>query len=121
MSWMMVLVFVGTIAQKDLGLYEAQQRFFSCWIAWFGFFPSPGGRTLLVLMTINITFFMLKPTFWSKKKAGIIVTHVGVLLLLVGGGITAWFSSEGNMIIEEGHASNLIIDLFVHLFCSMYI
>ena len=112
MSWMMVLVFVGTIAQKDLGLYEAQQRFFSCWIAWFGFFPSPGGRTLLVLMTINIIFFMLKPRFWLKKKAGIIVTHVGVLLLLVGGGITAWFSSEGNMIIEEGHASNFIIDLF---------
>ena len=112
MFWMMVLVFVGTIAQKDLGLYEAQQRFFSCWIAWFGFFPSPGGRTLLMLMTINITFFMLKPTFWSIKKAGIIVTHIGVLLLLVGGGITAWFSSEGNMIIEEGHASNFIVDLF---------
>ncbi len=112
MFWMMVLVFVGTIAQKDLGLYEAQQRFFSCWIAWLGFFPSPGGRTLLMLMTINITFFMLKPTFWSIKKAGIIITHMGVVLLLVGGGVTTWFSSEGNMVIEEGHASNFIVDLF---------
>ena len=108
----MVLVVLGTLAQKDLGLYEAQQRYFSCWVTWIGFIPTPGGRTALFIMTFNLIFFMLKPTFWSLKKIGIIITHSGVLLLLIGGGITAWFSTEGNMVIKEGETSNVIIDLF---------
>ena len=110
--WMMVLVVLGTLAQRDLGLYEAQQRFFSCWITWIGPFPTPGGRTALFLMTSNLIFFMLKPGFWRTKKIGIIIIHSGVLLLLLGGGITAWFSTEGNMVIQEGEISNVIIDLF---------
>ena len=112
MLWMMVLVVLGTLAQRDLGLYEAQQRFFSCWITWIGPVPTPGGRTALFLMTFNLMFFMLKPGFWTTKKIGIIIIHSGVLLLLLGGGITAWFSSEGNMVIQEGETSNVIVDLF---------
>ena len=112
MLWMMVLVVLGTLAQRDLGLYEAQQRFFSCWISWIGPIPTPGARTALSLMTMNLIFFMLKPGFWATKKIGIITIHTGILLLLLGGGITAWFSSEGNMVIQEGESSNFIIDLF---------
>ena len=110
--WLMVLVVLGTLAQRDLGLYEAQQRFFSCWISWIGPIPTPGARTALSLITMNLIFFMLKPGFWSTKKIGIITIHTGILLLLLGGGITAWFSSEGNMVIQEGESSNFIIDLF---------
>ena len=36
--------------------------------------------------------------------------HIGGLLLLIGGGITAKFSSEGQMVIEEGSFANYIID-----------
>jgi len=108
----MVLVVLGTLAQRDLGLYEAQHRYFSCWVTWLGFIPTPGGRTLLFVMTLNLFFFLLKPGFWTVKKIGIVITHLGVLLLLVGGGITAWFSTEGNMVIKEGETSNVIIDLF---------
>ena len=110
--WMMVLVVLGTLAQRDLGLYEAQQRFFSCWISWFGPIPTPGGRTALFIMTTNLMFFMFKPGFWSLKKIGIITIHTGVLLLLLGGALTAWFSSEGNMVIQEGESSDFIVDLF---------
>ena len=31
--WMMVLVFIGTVVQKDVGLYAAQKKYFSSfWI-----------------------------------------------------------------------------------------
>ena len=33
-----------------------------------------------------------------------------VILLLIGGGLTAIFSSEGNMVIEEGAQSNRVDD-----------
>ena len=45
-------------------------------------------------------------------KIGIITIHTGVLLLLLGGALTAWFSSEGNMVIQEGESSDFIVDLF---------
>ena len=110
MLWMMVLVVLGTLAQKDYGLYESQRWFFSAWISWIGFIPTPGGRLTLLVMFINIFCFILKKSFWSFKKIGIITTHLGVLLLLIGGGLTAWFSSEGVMVIKEGESSNFISD-----------
>ncbi len=110
MIWLMVLVILGTLAQKDYGLYKAQQWFFSPWITWLGPFPFPGAKLTLVAMFVNVLCFTLKTSFWSFKKIGIVTTHLGVLLLLFGAGLTAWFSSEGSMIIKEGDSSNFISD-----------
>ncbi len=106
--WMMVLVFFGTIAQRDMGLYYAQQKYFSNWITWFWIFPTPGGRLTMLVMFVNMVAFLLKPTLWHRKKIGIIIVHLGALLLLFGGGLTAYFSFEGNMVIDEGKTANFI-------------
>ena len=108
--WLMILVILGTLSQADIGLYSAQEKYFSSWITWLGIMPTPGGRLALFIMFLNLFSFVLKRSFWSIKKIGIIITHLGVLLLLLGGGVTAWFSSEGVMIIEEGGFSNFIAD-----------
>ena len=75
MFWLMILVVLGTLAQANIVLYEAQQRYFSSWILWFKFFPTPGGRLTLLVMFINLSCFILKPSFWSFKKIGIIRTE----------------------------------------------
>ena len=110
MIWMMVLVVLGTLAQKDMGLYAAQNRYFSSWITWFWFAPMPGGRLTLIIIFINLSFFFFNKSIWKLKKLGIIVLHLGGILLLIGGGLTAMFSSEGNMVIEEDTKSNHIED-----------
>ena len=106
--WLMILVVLGTLAQADIGLYDSQQKYFSSWIISIWHIPFPGGRLTLLVMFINLFSFTLKPSFWSLKKIGIIIIHCGVLLLLIGGGVTAWFSSEGMMSIDEGKSSNFI-------------
>ena len=108
--WMMILVFVGTIAQRDMGLYYAQQKYFSNWLAWFGPLPVPGGRLTMLIMFLNMTSLLFRHTLWQLKKVGIIIVHMGALLLLIGGGITAWFSFEGNMVLDEGNKSNFIVN-----------
>jgi len=108
--WMMLLVVLGTLAQKDIGLYAAQNRYFSAWITWFWFVPMPGGRLTLIIIFINLSFFFFKKSIWKIKKLGIVILHLGGMLLLIGGGLTAMFSSEGNMVIEEGSKSNYIED-----------
>ena len=109
--WLIVLVFFGTIAQKDIGLYASQMKYFSSFYFLFlGFIPLPGGRLVLLLMTINLFSSMFKRNLWQLKKIGIVIVHLGGLLLLVGGGLTAYFSSEGNMVIAEGEATNYVDD-----------
>ena len=111
--WMIVLVFFGTLAQKDIGLYASQMKYFSSYYFTVGgFIPVPGGRSVLLLMTINLAFSLFKKNLWKMKKVGIIIVHVGGLLLLLGGGITAQFSSEGNMVISEGETINYVDDYF---------
>ena len=61
-------------------------------------------------MTVNLFSSMFKRSLWQLKKIGIIIVHLGGLLLLVGGGLTAYFSSEGNMVIAEGETSNYVDD-----------
>ena len=109
--WLIVLVFFGTIAQKDIGLYASQMKYFSSFYFLFlGFIPLPGGRLVLLLMTVNLFSSMFKRNLWQLKKIGIVIVHLGGLLLLVGGGLTAYFSSEGNMVIAEGEAANYVDD-----------
>jgi hypothetical protein len=108
--WMMMLIVLGTLAQKDMGLYAAQKRYFSAWITWFWFIPMPGGRLTLIIILINLSFFFFKTSIWKIKKLGIVILHLGGILLLVGGGLTAMFSSEGNMVIEESAQSNHVED-----------
>ena len=110
MIWMMVLVIFGTIAQKDMGLFAVQEKYFSSWILWVWYFPLPGARPTMLLMFINLSFFFFNKSLWKKSKLGIIILHLGGMLLLVGGGLTAIFSSEGNMVIDEGSSSNFIED-----------
>ena len=108
--WMMILVFIGTIAQRDMGLYYAQQKYFSNWFAWLGPLPTPGGRLTMLVMFINMLAMLYKSSLWQWKKIGVLIVHLGAMLLLIGGGITAWFSFEGNMVLNEGGQSNFIVN-----------
>ncbi len=108
--WMMILIVLGTLAQKNMGLFAVQEKYFSSWILWIWFFPMPGARPTMILMLINLSFFFFNKGLWKMNKMGIIILHLGGILLLVGGGLTAMFSSEGNMIIEEGSISNYVED-----------
>ena len=111
--WLMVLVTVGTVAQKDIGLYASQQKYFSSYFFFIGPLPLPGGRVVLALMLINLVSMMFKQNLWKMKKIGVIVVHMGGIMLLVGAGLTAVFSSEGSMVIEEGSKSNTIDDYHI--------
>lgn len=109
--WLMVLVFFGTIAQKDIGLYASQMKYFSTYyFILFDYIPLPGGRLTLIIMTVNLASSLFKKNLWKMKKVGVIILHIGGLLLLVGGGVTAQFSSEGNMVINEGGNIDFVDD-----------
>lgn len=107
--WLMYLVVVGTLAQRYIGLYQSQAKYFSSWVFLEGgFFPLPGGYTALTLLFVGLLCKLVFKTPWTWKRFGINVVHVGALLLLFGGFLTALFSQEGGMTIAEGETVTTI-------------
>lgn len=110
LPWLMILIILGTVAQKEMGLYAATEKYFNSLILWLGPVPTPGG-----LLTIGVIFVALTCKFlffsqWHWKKAGTHLTHLGVILLLLGGIITASMAREGFMVIPEGRSLNAVSD-----------
>ena len=104
-----VLVFVGTVAQADEGLYNAQARYFKHWFVWgitmFGHripIGLPGGYLIGTLLLINLVAAHIKRFQLTTKKIGIQLTHAGVILLLVGQLTTDLFSRETQIRFSEG-------------------
>jgi len=100
--WLIVLLVLGTLAQRNMGLHQAQENYFSSWAMMLGPVPLPGGRLTLLVIFLNLLFYFFFKATWNKRKIGLAITHLGALCLLFGGFLTAYFSSEGSMLIPEG-------------------
>jgi hypothetical protein len=120
-----VLILAGTLAQTNSGIWTVVDQYFrSIYVAIPfqifiprkvatipGVFPFPGGLTLGVLLFVNLLAAHLVRFKLTWKRAGIILAHAGVLLLLVGEFVTGAFAKEGNMSIVEGGTANYVEDI----------
>ena len=113
---LMILLVIGTIAQKYIGLYASLHLYFASFITFIGPIPFPGGFTLMTILFINMLMKFLIFSEWSWQKSGTILTHLGVLILIIGGGITAATQKEGFLIIKQGESSTTIEDYHQRLF-----
>jgi len=104
-----LLVFFGTLAQVDDGLYLAQTRWFRSFIVWWG--PQgagwkipifPGGYLIGGVLLVNLISAHIKRFQFTWKKFGIHLLHSGIILLLVGQLATDLLSRETQMRFVEG-------------------
>ncbi len=109
LAFAIVLVFIGTLAQVDEGLYNAQARYFRQWIVLgldlFGRrvpLILPGGYLIGTLLLINLLAAHIYRFQLTTKKLGIQITHAGVILLLVGQLATDMFAHESQISFAEG-------------------
>lgn len=103
LAWLMVLLVLGTLAQANMGLYQAQQLYFSSFVLWIGPIPTPGGATTMALLGVGLSLrLLLYP--WRKNTIGSLLAHLSVWLLLVGGLATALVAHEGYIQITEGQS-----------------
>jgi hypothetical protein len=97
----------GTFYQIDHGIYAAKARFFSSWIVLIGgFFPFPGVRLTVLTLILNQLAFLSFKQKWRMEKVGLILTHAGILVLLIGGGIISYTSKETSLTLWEGESSH---------------
>ena len=110
--WLMVLVVLGTISQRYIGLYQAQKMFFSAWFFMAGFIPLPAAYPVMLILFLGLAAKLIFASPWKKERLGVNLVHFGAIMLLFGGFLTATFSQEGNMVIAEGERSNHIEDYY---------
>lgn len=106
----MILVFAGTWAQVDLGVWAVQQQFFRSFVAIWHigpvFIPLPGGYLLGGFLLINLIAAHIYRFRFTWRKTGIVVAHLGLILLLLGELLVGLFQQEFNMRLDEGETKN---------------
>jgi len=110
MPYLMTLVITGTVAQKYIGLYDSQRLFFSSFLFWVGPLPLPGNRTITALLLCSLLAKLILASPWRKATSGIFIAHLGVLMLLLGGLITAASSVEGYIALEKNETASQFFD-----------
>lgn len=129
-SLSMFLVFCGTLAMMDQGLFTVLSRYFRSLIAWiplqifvrfgqvfFGVSPSaqvggsipfPGGWSIGAVLLVNLLAAHAVRFRFTWKRAGIVVLHSGVIVLMLGELVTGLFAVESSMMIPLGGSSNYV-------------
>ncbi|MFM1769428.1 MAG: hypothetical protein RJA22_1957 [Verrucomicrobiota bacterium] len=132
----LVVVFLGTVAQEPLGLYLSQKRFFhSFFIDWLAMKAAlvktlqmvsihlppvpaaevvhgprvpvfPGGYLLGTLLLASLVAGHFTRFKFTWKKLGIWLTHLGLILLLLGQLLTDLLATESAMRLAEGDTLN---------------
>ncbi|MFM9032319.1 MAG: cytochrome c biogenesis protein ResB, partial [Opitutaceae bacterium] len=107
----LVLVFVATLDQVNLGIWAVQEKYFrSFFVLWnvkgipVPVFPGGyliGGFLLVNLVAAHVYRFSL-----TWRKAGIQLTHGGLILLLLGELFTGLLQEDFSMRLEQGVPRN---------------
>jgi len=115
LAFSVLVVFFGTLAQTEDGLYLAQNRYFRSWFSTWSpltegwrwiVIPLPGGYLLGTLLLTNLVAAHATRFKFTWKKSGILLSHLGVVLLLVGQLFTDMLARESRMTFSEGEWRN---------------
>jgi hypothetical protein len=126
------LVFLGTLAQVDEGIWTVLSKYFRTGIAWIPFqalvrfgqvflgvsphaqvsgsFPFPGGWLIGGILLVNLLAAHAVRFKLTWKRTGILMIHSGLVLMMLGELITGLFALEGRMPIPENWTVNFVED-----------
>ncbi|MFO1446568.1 MAG: cytochrome c biogenesis protein ResB [Opitutaceae bacterium] len=108
-----ILVFWATLAQVKLGVWGVQEHFFRTFFV-LDRIPGteipipvfPGGYFLGSLLLANLVAAHIQRFRLSWKKSGILLTHAGLTLLLVGELMSGLWQEDFQMRLDEGETKN---------------
>lgn len=98
-----LLVFLGAIGWATFleSMYDTQTAKIIIYNAgWF--------EALLVYLGLNLIANIFRYKMYHREKIAMFMFHLSFIVILIGAGITRYFSFEGLMLIREGEKSNFI-------------
>lgn len=71
-------------------------------------YRSPLFALFLAVLGINLTCSALMRFPWRKNQTGFVMTHLGIILILLGSLMTMAYGVDGSMALEEGETANKV-------------
>ena len=105
-----IAIAVATFVENDFGTSAAQKVIYQSW--WF--------ELLLLLFSISIVVNIIKFRMIQQKKWPLVLFHSAIIIIILGAGITRYFSYEGTMHIRENSASNRFLSSDSHIKFSVH-
>ncbi|MCP4848148.1 MAG: cytochrome c biogenesis protein ResB [Verrucomicrobiaceae bacterium] len=114
----MLLIFAGTLDQVHIGIHGAQEKYFRSFTTlWkipglafgnfhFGYLPLPGGYLIGSILLINLLAAHIARFRLLWRQIGILLIHIGIMLLLIGELLTGLLAEESVMNLDEGERSS---------------
>jgi len=113
----MVLVFLSTLQRVHLGIHEVQARYFAQWLAWLPLpcpvdapiwlqsirIPVLGGYGLGLALGVNLIASI--PRVLKPNKIGLLGVHIGLIILIISGFVSAYYQEETQMWLQPGTRS----------------
>ena len=106
-----VLVFAATLDQVNLGIWAVQEKYFRAFVVYtlvgdFAVPAFPGGYTVGGLLLLNLVGAHVYRFHFSWRKSGIWLTHIGLIVLLVGELLTGLWQRDYHLRLSEGETKN---------------
>ena len=108
-----ILVFVGTLAQVTLGLYEVQARYFQSFFVYWNLPGTgiripvfPGGYLIGGVLLVNLAVAYTVRLGFRRVHTGLLLVHAGLVLLLLGQLWTDLSQRESVMQLAEGQTKS---------------
>jgi hypothetical protein len=108
-----LLVFFGTLAQVSKGLFVVQKEYFQSFFIYWGPAGStwklpvfPGGYLIGLVLSVNLLASHFERWGLARNKLGSLLTHLGIVMLLLGQVATDQLAVETHMRIVEGVPMN---------------
>jgi len=112
---LMVLVVACTLAQVKLGTWGAVEIYMRGWLVWsrlpgthLSFPVFPGGALVGLVLMFNLAAAQLKRLELSWKKAGLWITHAGLILLFIGEFVTGVYQVDTRLAVEVGQTVDFV-------------
>ena len=114
LALLMVLVFLCTLAQVDLGTFGAVAVYMRSFLVWwhvpgtaYSIPLLPGGALVGLVLAINLVAQYLRIPF-NRANIGLWLVHAGLILFVLGEFVSGAFQVDSQMAIEEGQTVNYV-------------
>ena len=105
-----LLTWLGTLEQTQTGLFEVQRKYFeSIWLVHHAGpvpIPLPGATLVMGVLFVNLILGGLVRMRKGAATIGVLITHVGILMLVVAGFVKQHYSEDGHLTLYEGESAN---------------
>lgn len=127
-----VLVFFGTLAQIDEGIWTVMDKYFQSWFVWIPFqlvakflikffaipestywagsFPFPGGWAIGWAMLVNLLAAHAIRFRLTWKRSGVLLIHAGMIMLMLGEFLRGRLAVEATMVLQKNEQASFIDD-----------